>query len=698
MSETRSLDSVSCVSEVQRLAKLACYQILDTAPEDAFDSITTMASCIFEVPVALISLVDAERFWFKSRVGLDTPELPRKIAFCEHTLRWGKVLVVSNTTQDERFSTNPLVVDEPKVRFYAGVPLVTPDGFTLGTLCLIDFYPRTLNPKQTKLLEHLGQQVVTQLELRQKIKALTLETDLRQQFETENAMLVALKQDLELQVQRRTAELEAANASLEEKVKERTSELSTSLQHLQETQTRLLDREEHLRYTAYHDPLTGLPNRRFFLEQLQVALQLSQQKSDYQFAVLFVDLDNFKIVNDSLGHLVGDQLLKEVVVRLQRLTTEGTCLWARLSGDEFVLLQACISSLDSVTTLAQQILEQLGLPFRLKNRDISVGASIGIAQGHRSYAQPEEVLRDADIAMYLAKRKGKHRFEVFNAAMQAQAVERLDLEESLRHALGRKELQLFYQPIFSLDTGKVSGFEALLRWLHPQQGWVCPSRFIQVAEELRLIQDIGIWALQTACAQLKEWQTWGGDAAHWTINVNVSAQQLKQAEFVDAVQKTLLYTGLKGSDLKLEITESSLLEASIQTIELLDQLKRLKIQLCVDDFGTGYSSLSRLHELPIDILKIDRAFINQLANQRQGKAMVHTIMSLANSFDMQVVAEGIETSWQLKTLQRLGCPLGQGYLFAKPMTCDEVMELVHLASTKHSSLQTFHRLRKRTQA
>ena len=425
--------------------------------------------------------------------------------------------------------------------------------------------------------------------------------------------------------------------------------------------------EQQLLHDALHDALTGLPNRTLFMERVAHAIKLSKRHKSYLFAVLFLDLDRFKVVNDSLGHGVGDQLLIAIAQKLEGcLRTTDTV--ARLGGDEFTILLEDIKDVKDATKVAERIQQALKSPFNLEGQEVFTTASIGIALSSTGYEHTEELLRDADIAMYRAKELGKARHEVFDKVMHARALKLLQLENDLRRALERKEFEVYYQPITSLFTGSLTGFEALVRWQHPERGLVPPIEFISVAEETGLIVPLGEWVLREACHQLRIWHTKFPTPEPLKMSVNLSGKQLKEADLIDQIDAILEETGLDGSFLKLEITESVLMENADTATKMLLQLRARNIQLSVDDFGTGYSSLSYLHRFPVNTLKIDRSFVSQMSPNDRNSEIVRTIVTLAHSLRMDVIAEGVETLEQLKELKILKCEQGQGYFFSKPLT------------------------------
>ncbi|MEI6429301.1 MAG: EAL domain-containing protein, partial [Pseudanabaena sp. ELA607] len=451
---------------------------------------------------------------------------------------------------------------------------------------------------------------------------------------------------------------------------------------LQESQIQLIEREQQLEYEVLHDALTGIPNRNWLSEHLENVIQ-----SREDFAILFIDLDRFKIINDSLGHLVGDEILKQATKRIRAVLPEFASL-SRFGGDEFVVLVEEAIDLNTLTNLSDLIQLQLQLPFYLNNYELFISASIGITISHEEeYTHPEEVLRDADLAMYKAKHQGRGRYATFTHGDRVAAMSRLHMERDLRQALEQEEFYLHYQPIVSLETLHIIGFEALVRWHHPSGQPISPTQFITVAEETGLINSLGWWIMREACQQIHQWNQQLGVGNWLSVNVNVSPVQLRQVDFLARVKQILHETGLPYDLLKLEITESCLLDNIDGTNELFAQFKELGIKLCIDDFGTGYSSLSRLHELPIDTLKIDQSFVKRIGSAADSVAMIQTISSLADSLQISSVAEGIETQSQLDELIAIGCHLGQGYLFAKSCSAEDAWELLQKLAPKHGSSQ-----------
>lgn len=439
--------------------------------------------------------------------------------------------------------------------------------------------------------------------------------------------------------------------------------------------TALKQAEEKLIHDAFHDALTGLPNRILFMDRLECALKHTKRRADYLVAVLFLDLDRFKLVNDSLGHTIGDQLLVALADRLKKYLRSGDTV-ARLGGDEFTILLDDIKGMGDVTYIVDRIHEELRLPFNLSGYEVFTTVSIGIALTANSYELAEEILRDADTAMYRAKTLGKARSEVFDKDMHARAVARLQLEMDLRRAIDRQEFRLYYQPIIFLETGKIHGFEALVRWEHPDRGLVSSAEFIPVAEETGLIIPIGQWVLREACRQMHMWQEQFSNNFSLTISVNLSSKQFAQPNLVEQIEQILQETKLKPRDLSLEITESIVMENAETATSMLMRLGALGIQLHMDDFGTGYSSLNYLHRFPLNTLKIDRSFVKRIGNDAENLEIVQAIVTLGHSLGMKVTAEGVETAEQLAQLRVLKCEYVQGYFFSKPVNSEMAKALI----------------------
>jgi diguanylate cyclase (GGDEF)-like protein len=435
--------------------------------------------------------------------------------------------------------------------------------------------------------------------------------------------------------------------------------------------------------TRRADPLTGLPNRVLFMDRLNRLLSRAQETGTPSFAVLFLDLDRFKVINDSLGHVAGDELLVEIARRLEsslRATDtvarfDGESTLARMGGDEFTVLLEGVGDGDRALAIANRLRVAVGSPLQLQGREVVPSISIGIVVSAPRYRSAEDMVRDADTAMYRAKELGKSRCEVFDTSMLAAAEQRLVLESDLRHALDRQELEVHYQPIVSLSEGRLTAFEALIRWRHPQRGLVFPAEFIPTAEETGLIVPIGAWVLREACQQLKAWEQEFPGTADLVMNVNLSARQCIHPDLMADVRRILDETGVRPSRVKLEITEGVVLESSETVIRTLHELRAFGVQLGLDDFGMGYSALGYLHQFPFQTIKIDRAFVSGIEDTGNTE-IIRAIVSLAAGLHMDVTAEGIETQDQLQRLKELACEFGQGYYFNQPLSRDAASTLL----------------------
>lgn len=873
------MESVFPCDEQARLLALQEYNLYDTTPDPAFDDLARLAAHLCGTPIALISLMDETRQWFRARIGIDVTEMARSLSFCTHALYNPGLLVIEDTVQDVRFENHPFVQQPPNIRFYAGMPLTTPEGCALGTLCVLDRVPRQLTPNQREALATLGRSVMTLLEQRRlleqsaraerqlrasetmlsavfkssldaiirflpdgrildwnpaaaalfgytheaageltwedllplrndrnkltsaravaaaflrkrRIEALqtragdtfwaevTLTTVPGSKEENKETLFCAFIRDVTQQRNAET-ELRAAHGAMEQRVAQRTGELLEQQQFLRRiidtdpnfifvknqdgvftlanvavaatygtTPEQLVGKrdadfnpsleevhwfnaddaevicsgqdkfiaeekvtdasgivrwmqtikkplssrdgqvrellgistditahkfsKEALMHQAFHDALTGLPNRAFFLSRLETAVSQIPQ-TPQKIAVLFLDLDNFKVINDSLGHDAGDVLLRQVAQRLAGCVRPGDTV-ARIGGDEFTLLLEQLEWEHDAVQIAERIAQVLREPFLLEGRQISVTTSIGIAIG--SEDATGDLLRYADTAMYEAKTAGKSSYAVFIPSMNDRAMERLELEIALRQALDGGQIHLVYQPIVNLTTGTVEEVEALARWHHPKFGRIDPNKFIAIAEETGLILPLGAWVLREACRQAKRWQERRPSAPPLIVSVNLSARQLQQANLVSEIQAALAAAGLSATHLKLEITESVVMRDVDGVIAKLKALRKLGVRLAIDDFGTGYSSMAYLSTLPIDTLKIDRAFVARIRHQSENTAIVRAIISLAKGLNLQTTSEGIETVQQYAYLKRLGCDQGQGYYFAQPMPAEMVEDFL----------------------
>jgi diguanylate cyclase (GGDEF)-like protein/PAS domain S-box-containing protein len=737
-------------NEAQRLEALQGYNVLDTLPEQDFDDLTLLAQQVCQVPIALISLVDENRQWFKSKVGVSHTETSLDFAFCPYAiLNPDEILIVQDAQKDPRFAESPRVTGGPKIRFYAGAPLVTPDGLALGTLCVIDRVPRDLNAEQKTALRALSRIVITQLELRRTLaahrqveeqlqslnasleqKVETRTADLRisaTAFETHESLMITDPDGVILRVNR--AFTESSGYTVEEVVGQ-TPRLLKSGRHnadfyraMWETlhrtgtwQGEIWDRrkngdiypkwltitavkgnngvithyvgshiditerkvaEEKIQHLAFYDPLTGLPNRRLLLDRLQQALA-SSARIGREGALLFIDLDNFKNLNDTLGHHIGDALLLQVAQRLASCIREGDTV-ARLGGDEFVVMLVDLSEqpIEAATqteAIGEKILTSLSQPYQLGTNEHLSTASIGATLFNDHQASIEELMKQADIAMYQAKKSGRNALRFFDPQMQVSITARVMLEDELHKALERQQFQLHYQ--IQVDRShRAQGAEALIRWLHPERGLVPPLEFIPLAEETGQILPIGQWVLETACAQIKTWQQ-NALTRNLVLSVNVSVKQFRQVNFVAQVKTSIQRHAINPMLLKLELTESLLLENIEDTIATMNALNEIGVLFSMDDFGTGYSSLQYLRQLPLDELKIPMTFIRDITTNINDESIVRTIIAMARSLDMDVISEGVETEEQRQLLLKNGCTRYQGYLFSKPVPLKQFEELL----------------------
>jgi diguanylate cyclase (GGDEF)-like protein len=582
----------------------------DTLPEESFDRVARMSAAALRSPVAIVSLVDEDRHIVKSSVGLTGRskvwrKIPIALQHSRQVVSTGRPIFAGNSAE----SMAHAVDRQTDGVAYAVVPVATPDGHVIGTICVADTAPHEWTHTEISCLTDIAAVLASELELR---------TDISLRRQT----------------------------------------------------------QEHLLYSTLHDALTGLPNRSLFTERLRHAMRRAARHPDDLFAVLFLDLDRFKEVNDNLGHFAGDELLRAVARRLEAcIRPEDTV--ARLSGDEFAILLESITETSDAGRVAQRIEEALSFPINLAGAEITTSASMGIVTSTMSHDQPEQVIRSADMAMYRAKAAGRARYEMFDRAMHTDALERLQLETDLRRAVELGEFILHYQPVVSLRTGRVTGLEALIRWNHPDRGLINPLEFISVAEETGLIIPIGRWVLVEACTRIAELQRRHPRAVPLSIGVNLSVKQFSQLDLADQIRAALVETGIPASSLRLEITEPAIIDKGRAAVSILARVRELGAKVYLDDFGTGYSSLSYLHGLPIDAIKIDREFVSTMDTDDKHLRLVRTILTLAEIVGVKAEAEGISSSEQLRELRSLNCEQGQGYLFSAPITLEAVDEVLN---------------------
>lgn len=654
MSQPSHIEKPLPDNEAARLDALHRYAILDTAPEGAFDDITLLASHICGAPIALISLVDADRQWFKSKVGVSAPETPRDISFCAYAILQSDLLIVPDALTDQRFATNPLVVSDPCIRFYAGAPLVTPEGFALGTLCIIDRVPRELSSEQRNALQALSRQVVAQLELRHQLAE-------RRRAEEE---IGRLNEALEHRVVERTAQLKATNQKLKNEIVERERA------------------EETIRHQAYYDPLTDLPNRILFRDRLRQAI-LTGRREGKPLALLLLDLDRFKEINDTLGHQNGDRLLQQVGPRLRTVLRESDTV-ARLGGDEFAALLPSADK-EGAILAASKILKSLEVSFVLEGLTLDVEASIGIALYPDHGKEADLLIRKADVAMYLAK-QARAGHAVYASEQDQYSPRRLTLIGDLRQAMSENQLFLLYQPKVSLRTGCIIGTEALVRWRHPTFGIIPPDQFILPAEQTGLIKPLTLWVLDTALRQCLAWRQAGLEIG---VAVNLSARNLQDLILPDQVAELLRAHGLAADRLQLEITESTLMADPVNALKILNRLDGMGVRFSIDDFGTGYSSLGYLKKLPVVEIKIDKSFVFDMAANDDDTVIVRSTIELAHNLGLTVVAEGVENQETMDKLSSLGCDAAQGYYISRPISGPELIRW--LSETAHLKGWTVYR-------
>lgn len=887
------MDYSASPEEQLRLADLLEYHILDTPPEAEFDDFTTLACAICDTPIAIITLLDEKRQWFKSRIGLDVSETPRDIAFCHHTVASRDFFTVADALADPRFSTNPLVLDTPHIRFYAGAPLMTPQGYVIGTLSVIDNKPRQLNEHQMQALRILSRHVVILLELRKNVATLKNAIAKRDLAEME---LRAIQAELEQRVQERSAVIEKSNLELRSQMAERIKERNFSnalinslpgifyvfdtaghflrwndnflhvtgytneemaqlhpldfferaqdkqliarriqeafshgytqveaplrikngntisyifnavrlemdgrtclcgmglditdrklfekslleaedryrrlvelspdaifvlrntdcifankaglqllgaasqeqlagksivdlvhpdfreevrqriqrLEHEGRHVTRLEEKfiqldgtvidvevaaapfvdngqaarllvarditearrnKEELEFKASHDDLTQLANRCLLGDRIHQAIA-SADRNNTMAVVVFIDLDHFKLINDTLGHDVGDQLLIGVAERLKECVREGDTV-ARHGGDEFVLVLQDQHDVDTIATWVARLIDHVSQPFTVAEHRLFITCSIGLSVYPRDGSDMHTLLKHADAAMYQAKAEGRNQFQFFIQSMNERVRERFIMENRLRRALEHEEFVLYYQPQVDLASGAVTGTEALIRWQDPDLGMISPLRFIPVAEETGLIVPIGQWVLEQACRQNKALQDAGYAAL--TVSVNLSPRQFAPQTLVESVQAALQRSGLAAASLKLEVTESMVMNRPEEAREILQELKRMGVHLALDDFGIGYSSLSYLKRFPMDQLKIDQSFVQRVADDPEDAAITQAVIALGHNLRMKVIAEGVCAPRQLAFLQAHACDEIQGDYFCPAVPFGELHRML----------------------
>ena len=717
----------------KRVQVLDSFALMDTAPEREYDHIIQMAQRIFDVPTVLISLVHRDRQFFKARIGLDVCETGRDVSFCTFALLENKVFVVPDATKDERFQKNALVTGYPNIRFYAGAPLITSEGHAIGSLCLIDPVPReAFSDRDQKILQDLAATVLERMELRRLerenetsrnkfINITSTSPDAiicangKNQITSWNAAAEdifgysveeALGRPLDIimpdEMRARhgaglarvasggPARIIGTSVNLTAKRRDG-SEVPIELSLSQWSEagepqfgaiirdiTSRLEAVKQLKHAAEYDELTGLANRSSLRRRIQKACEINEP-----LALFLLDLDGFKDVNDTLGHSAGDFVLKIVARRLRESVPDHQMV-ARLGGDEFVIVMS--ETVDPSTTreLASKLICVVEEPIVLDNELIHIGASIGISFRSDHEDDSEHLLGNADLALYQAKADGRHLVRIFTPELRQTALKKGAMSSSIRQAWENQEFELYYQPQIKLSDGSLSGAEALIRWNHPQLGVVSPATFLPVLEASLLAVPVGEWILRTACAQAAHWRQCG--SKDFRIGVNLFAAQFRTRDFAKSVEAALSDCRLPATALELEITENTILQNEQRIMEPLHHLRSLGVGIAFDDFGTGFASLSLLKDYPVTRLKIDRSFVCGSERSKKDEAIVEAVVRLAAGFDLEVIAEGIETVELENLMRQHSCDEGQGYLYGRPMKASDFTRLFITSATNQISV------------
>ncbi|MDQ2858284.1 MAG: GGDEF domain-containing protein [Candidatus Eremiobacteraeota bacterium] len=606
---------IEAVAENLRIEALERYRVLDCKSDATIDALTRLAADLCGTSMALVTLVDRRRQWFLSHIGTEATETPRELSFCAHAIEEpDRLLVVNSPTTDVRFKDNALVTGEPFIRFYAGMPIVSPEGFALGALCVLDSVPHTLRDEQARALRALATQVGALLEARRHIRELKGQLDQRS--------------------------------------------------HTRENFQRL----------RYVDALTGAPDRAQLMRVIARAYARLQANPHMRAAVVLVGVDGVKVVDESLGHGVGDALMGASVERIAHALRAKETV-ARYGDNQIVVLLEDIENAVEAANIAKRILALFESSFQIGEHSLRVRANVGMTITDGTHQRGADLVRDAASAMYHAKTLGEGTFASFTPALHDMAVKRLRVEGELRRAIDADEFRLYYQPIVALKTTAIVGFEALIRWQHPERGLVMPDEFIGIAEETGLIDPIGDWVLREGCRQMNAWRRQNLEFGSLSLSVNVSARQFNNSRLYDIVRNALDEAQLPPNCLQIELTETALIESSDAAVATLVRLRDLGVAAHLDDFGCGYSSLHYLRKFPVTTLKIDRSFISSSGSGVADPEIVQAVILLAAKLNVDVTAEGIETPEQLDELRTFGCARAQGYYFYKPLDADAVARL-----------------------